>query len=339
MAEALAHRIVSGTYAEGDVLPSCRDVALDLNVAKSTANDAYEILERKGIVKSVPGKGVFVTGHPEAGLSDDDVQQSLISDIWLAKAVGIERDTLWKMIGDAVWKAYGVTEIAMAFIGFDQRGASWHAREIAEHLSLPVTPVLLEDFVSDAQYFLSSFDILVTSFYLLARVTSLAGEHKGSIVGADFPPVSEDLLRIAKSKKGSRVGIVYSKKPHIDPLMNLIRSYNPDVEFFSCFEKDVERLTGIASQVDWLIVTEAAHEIVLECCPDVPTITVAFRIEAQSLQFLKDNVRKVVRHKHGLHYSLEGISSRIQVATQTTDNANSDVKDNQLQPTRAGSGE
>ena len=60
LAEAFAHRIAGGDFREGDLLPSCREVARDLHVDKNTVNKAYHLLARMGIVRAAPGRGVVV---------------------------------------------------------------------------------------------------------------------------------------------------------------------------------------------------------------------------------------------------------------------------------------
>jgi len=52
--------IVSGTYKEGDALPSIRALAADLKISVITIKRAYEDLEKEGMIYSVQGKGFFV---------------------------------------------------------------------------------------------------------------------------------------------------------------------------------------------------------------------------------------------------------------------------------------
>ena len=52
--------ILSGRLAEGEALPSLRELARELRISVITTKRAYEDLERDGFIHSVPGKGSFV---------------------------------------------------------------------------------------------------------------------------------------------------------------------------------------------------------------------------------------------------------------------------------------
>lgn len=65
----LLYLILSGEYHEGDKLPTVRDLAVELGINYNTANKAYQDLERDGYVRTVRGKGCFVTGKANEGFS------------------------------------------------------------------------------------------------------------------------------------------------------------------------------------------------------------------------------------------------------------------------------
>ena len=52
--------IVSGNLKPGEMLPSIRRLALDLQISVITTKRAYDELEREGFINSVAGKGSFV---------------------------------------------------------------------------------------------------------------------------------------------------------------------------------------------------------------------------------------------------------------------------------------
>ena len=52
--------IVGGKLAEGDALPSIRNLAKDLRISVITTKRAYDELEREGFIFIVAGKGCFV---------------------------------------------------------------------------------------------------------------------------------------------------------------------------------------------------------------------------------------------------------------------------------------
>lgn len=52
--------ILEGRLKEGEMLPSMRNLALELRISFMTTKRAYEELERDGFIESYTGKGSFV---------------------------------------------------------------------------------------------------------------------------------------------------------------------------------------------------------------------------------------------------------------------------------------
>jgi len=59
--------VASGRLAEGDLLPSVRQVAKDLQVNQMTVSKAYSLLERDGVVERVRGQGMRVNQKSSRG--------------------------------------------------------------------------------------------------------------------------------------------------------------------------------------------------------------------------------------------------------------------------------
>jgi DNA-binding transcriptional MocR family regulator len=62
LSAALADDILDGKLAAGARLPAHRDLAYRLDIAIGTVTKAYGLLERRGLVHSVNGRGTFVAG-------------------------------------------------------------------------------------------------------------------------------------------------------------------------------------------------------------------------------------------------------------------------------------
>lgn len=55
--------ILKGELIEGEMLPSIRGLAKDLQISVITTKRAYDELEREGFIESVQGKGSYVAGQ------------------------------------------------------------------------------------------------------------------------------------------------------------------------------------------------------------------------------------------------------------------------------------
>ena len=73
--DGLRKLIVTGAIGTDEKLPSVRSLATQLSINPNTIQRAYNELEGEGYIYSVPGKGSFATGDPDA---DNSRQQNLM---------------------------------------------------------------------------------------------------------------------------------------------------------------------------------------------------------------------------------------------------------------------
>lgn len=61
LVRAIKQSILRGEAGPGDMLPSIRGLARDLDISVITTSRAYEELEKEGLIYSVQGKGFYVS--------------------------------------------------------------------------------------------------------------------------------------------------------------------------------------------------------------------------------------------------------------------------------------
>lgn len=104
--EQVKDAIYAGKIREGDVLPSMRQLAKDLNVSVITTKRAYEDLEREGFVVTAIGKGTFVGAVEPHVLRDwqlreiENAMEQLVRDV---RKVGLSRAELNELL-DVYWE-------------------------------------------------------------------------------------------------------------------------------------------------------------------------------------------------------------------------------------------
>ncbi len=84
--------ILSGEAAEGELLPSIRQLASDLKVSAMTTTRAYAELEREGFLITVQGKGCYV-----APIESDLVHEQLLRTVEENLAAAIKTARLAQM--------------------------------------------------------------------------------------------------------------------------------------------------------------------------------------------------------------------------------------------------
>lgn len=96
----IAYLIASGSYHEGDKLPTVRVLADELDVSQNTVIRAYMDLEREGYIISRKGKGTFVIGNNVAASEPERVAFGAMVDdvIRAARSIGMDNKSILAMV-------------------------------------------------------------------------------------------------------------------------------------------------------------------------------------------------------------------------------------------------
>src|ERR1700679_652937 len=100
--EQIKQRIAVGDWAEGQPIPSIRQLAVDLQVSVITVKRAYLELEREGVIVTQQGKGSLVASSPGLGarLQEQELEKHLAQAIRLADLLGIRPKDLEARLRD-----------------------------------------------------------------------------------------------------------------------------------------------------------------------------------------------------------------------------------------------
>jgi GntR family transcriptional regulator len=93
IAEEIRAAVAAGIYRPGEVLPSLRAMAVEIQVNPNTVQRAYDELEREGLIYSQRGRGLFVCekGTASAQLTaGDGVRRSFDEAIRASLAAGMK---------------------------------------------------------------------------------------------------------------------------------------------------------------------------------------------------------------------------------------------------------
>ncbi|MDO4357781.1 MAG: GntR family transcriptional regulator [Clostridia bacterium] len=94
-------QILSGTLAEGELLPSIRALAKDLRISVITTKRAYDELEKDGLIVTVAGKGCFVAPKNLEMMREEhlkQIEQHLRAVIQLARPLELSYEDILEML-------------------------------------------------------------------------------------------------------------------------------------------------------------------------------------------------------------------------------------------------
>jgi GntR family transcriptional regulator len=101
--EQIKQRIAVGNWKEGQILPSIRQLAVDLQVSVITVKRAYLELEREGVIVTQQGKGSYVASNPGLGMliQEQELDKHLEQASRLAEILGIGAKELQERLREA----------------------------------------------------------------------------------------------------------------------------------------------------------------------------------------------------------------------------------------------
>ena len=97
----IRQQVLNGELTEGELLPSIRALARDLQISVITTKRAYDELEREGLVNTVGGKGTFVAAQNPELLRErkmQAVEEKLSEAVEQARLLGIDSEQLQEML-------------------------------------------------------------------------------------------------------------------------------------------------------------------------------------------------------------------------------------------------
>lgn len=100
----IAHMVAAGSLTAGSRLPTIRQLATDLGLAKGTVAKAYEALLREGIAVSAGRQGTVVAADrlPDAAIRDAQLRAAARSYAVRTRQLGIDVDDAVRAFARAV---------------------------------------------------------------------------------------------------------------------------------------------------------------------------------------------------------------------------------------------
>ncbi len=207
--DALQERINTGALAEGEKLPTVRQLAEEMGLAKGTIKRAYDELERRGAIRMTQGKGTFVLGrlrrsdsHKEQAMQAiDRMLDELESLNFSLREIEIFFDL--KLRG----RMDRGTGLRVAVADCNAESLSIIADQLAAVQGIEVFRFLLDE-VARAPYKLSdSMDLIVTTEKHVAQLGSLLSQPE-KIVKAVLQPTQATVVSLVRMREVRRIGIL-----------------------------------------------------------------------------------------------------------------------------------
>jgi DNA-binding transcriptional regulator YhcF (GntR family) len=287
----LEARIRDGSYPEGSQIPTVRELAEQMGVNKNTVVRAYQALERKGYLELTRGRGAFVRQRePILGAVDSRWLARLDRLLDDARRRALSREALMHEITRGIDRLYGLPGMKIAFVECNAPDIEEMGGQLSVSIGQPLQGVILSDFLAQAADLAERFDLVVTTFYHLSEVGRVLGSvHADKLIGVHAMPVHDSLLKIARLH-AQVIGLVCDRSSTMDNLTHIIHTYHPTATIMPALIDDAARLRMLLTKADAIVVTRSCHGQLMTMQPKMPVIMVAFTIDQQSVDFLRERV-------------------------------------------------
>jgi GntR family transcriptional regulator len=291
----IADKIATGAYPVGSMLPSCRKLAKDLGVNKNTVAKAFGMLRDLGLARSVPGEGMLVIKRP--AVNRKDAQHMLLTSLdeilYQSRVLGIDAEQVREVFQEALAKWYESARLSMVLVECNRYDAVSLANHIRKELPLSVNAVLLPDFVDKADDFVSSADLIVTTFYHLAEVkAAMQADDSAMVVALQDRPNIRSLLALSEIPKG-RIGVVAGHERTVQTLERILREAGHEASERAVLD-DPDNVRHLLYSCDTVVVSARCLSDLNKFSPTANVVTVVFEVDAQSMDYLRTTVSHMV---------------------------------------------
>jgi GntR family transcriptional regulator len=213
----IMERIVAGVSAgellPGQKLPTERELAGSLGVARGTVARAYEELRRAGTIEVVQGRGSFVSARaarPARGRGEKAAEfiGTLIDGLADLRFTHAEMRTMIDLAIREREERHGA--LAVAAVDCNPETLGMFERQIGLLSRVSVRKYLLSDLISDpeAGQRLAGFDLILTTSTHYAELSALAPGAREKIAQVAVSPSQETVLRLASVKPDNPIGVM-----------------------------------------------------------------------------------------------------------------------------------
>jgi len=288
VAATIKQGILTGRFRHGSRLPSARVLSGQLRVNKNTANKAYGLLAREGLISVAAGRRAVVAGATAArrAASTDflrgELGRVLVPILREAALLGVPTDRLLAIASDEIRSFHDGAGRRLYLVECNRMEAQQYARDLSGLLGVGVEGRLIEELPRLA---ISGSDVVVVPYYHLDEVADHLGREQ--TVGIQVAPDPEALFRLieAAQRSGGKVALICGNPKAAKRFGKLFEFYTTKAIRITHVQ-DVRGVKALVAAANVVFATPAALTVVARLSRTKP-IPFTERIDPESLQPLR----------------------------------------------------
>ena len=303
LVDAIHGDIKSGDLLPGTKLPTVRDLAEQLHLACGTIKKAYDELETLGLIEMTRGRGTFVAKPKESSTSRKDRAMAAIDNLLdLMSALAFSPEEVEILINLKIReRAQRVVGIKVALVDCSTESLTQLSEQLHGIENIDIYQYVLEDVLAYPYKLVEDMDIIVTSPKHYEQLKQIVPERE-KVTRAALRWSSQTVLRLAKLKKGQRVGILSKSMRFGELLQAACRKYAEQVEPPTIYLlNDTVPWEQMGKELDFLLLpagyaklcSNANYAHIQRFGCERQVFTCAYQIDQGSLLYLEDRISEL----------------------------------------------
>ncbi len=320
LSKQITTAVEKGLLKPGDRLPAERSLSEKLGISRGTVNKAYEDLRRRGIIRSMPCSGAFVSGSGD--ISGKDMKAAAVAKINETIAalhnLHFTYEEMRALFDRAVAEIelnqnpHAPEKLYIATIDCNPESMAIFKEQFSglESASVNVKMFLLEDMAKyhNPEKVFEDYDIIVTTTTHFEQVLAIIPSLKEKLFKVAVAPAEETVIQLATMSKDSRIGLIIRSINFKNLVIARLGVMGVNISGIRhAFENDNDDLERLCSESSVLIIP---HFLLIdnlklagwiqrfrECGGIV--IDFRYQIETGSLIHIEEKIRRLLAETEG----------------------------------------
>ena len=285
MVEQICAAIKSGALKPGDKLPTERELAESLKVARGTVKSAYKELSDNNIIEVIQGSGSYVYSDRDVyTVEERRLALQMMDQLWeKLEGWNLERgeiEALFRLT--AAKRAPSVMSVSIAIIDCNPESLYIFKRQLQYIPGIAISAFLLDGILmeDDILRLLGGFDLVLTTLVHHEKLSGLLSPHNIPLVAVAVSPSRQTIIDLSTLPPNSSIGILCKSNKFSNLIIEQLEQFaDAQKNYPVCFTDDRKRMSRFLHEHDAIITP-----------PELPVFDQAFS-EGFAEKYLKNGKR------------------------------------------------
>ncbi len=305
----IKRNIAEGKLQQGDKLPTVRELAEELNLAKGTVKHAYEELHKEGIIDMRQGRGTFIAFEEEKPMLSRKDQAMDIIDHMIEKLHGLNFSLneieIYFKLKMTQWDGTAMQQVKITVIDCNPEALSIMTWQIEKNHSVEVYRLLLDDITKNPVSLGDEVDIVVTTHTHMPQVLHMLKEQEKA-VAVVLSPAQKTIVDIAKLPEHTNICIITASRRFAEIVSDGCMSLNNTFRIIDSLKfGGTEERFIIPQETDVVIVppryltfcSSNEERIIREFSKKKQIIVYEYQVDRGSMLYLQNRIDRVRERK------------------------------------------